>query len=72
MYFFQVVPLSQNSGLLQWCEGTIPLGNYLVNGQDGVRGAHPRYYPKGWTARECREKITVSHFLSMVLYSLPL
>jgi len=58
MRTYKVVPLSQKSGLLQWCDGTIPLGNYLVNGQGGISGAHQRYYPRDLTARECREKLT--------------
>ena len=24
---YKIVPLSQQSGVLEWCEGTIPLGN---------------------------------------------
>lgn len=35
----QVVPMSRQSGVLEWCEGTVPLGDYLVE-------AHCRYRPK--------------------------
>lgn len=52
----KVIPLSQRSGLLEWCEGTQPLGEYLV-GKD--KGAHQRYYPKDWSAMECRRKLVV-------------
>lgn len=51
-----MIPLSQRSGLLEWCEGTQPLGEYLV-GKD--KGAHQRYYPQDWSAMECRRKLLV-------------
>ena len=38
---YKVVPLSQRSGILQWCKGTKPLQSCLI-GEDGV---HPRYFP---------------------------
>ena len=31
----QVVPLSQRSGIVEWCEGTVPLGEYLVHPSTG-------------------------------------
>ncbi|KAG8452945.1 hypothetical protein GDO86_004664 [Hymenochirus boettgeri] len=37
---YKVVPLSQRSGVLEWCTGTVPIGEYLVNAEDG---AHKRY-----------------------------
>ena len=55
----QVVPLSQRSGIVEWCENTVPLGEYLI-GVRGIGGAHTRYHPTDWTAAECRKKITVS------------
>lgn len=54
---YKVIPLSQRSGLLEWCEGTQPLGEYLV-GKD--KGAHQRYYPQDWSAMECRRKLLES------------
>lgn len=33
-----MIPLSRASGLLQWCNGTIPLSEYLVE----EKGAHRR------------------------------
>lgn len=50
---YKVVPLSQKSGLLEWCKGTQPLGEYLI-GKRGMQGAHERYRPKDWKAVECR------------------
>lgn len=39
--YLQVVPMSRQSGVLEWCEGTQPIGSYLV----GNNGAHARYRP---------------------------
>jgi len=51
---YKVVPLSQRSGILEWCENTQPLALYLV-GADNKSGAHKRYYPKDW--HNCRERM---------------
>lgn len=53
--FNQVVPLSQRSGLLEWCEGTVPMGEYLI----GSNGAHQRYRPDDMRALECRKRMQV-------------
>lgn len=54
MYVFQVVPLSQRSGILEWCENTEPLGDYLNN-------AHKHYHPTDWTPSYCRQQMKVCH-----------
>ncbi|XP_071112563.1 serine-protein kinase ATM-like [Haliotis cracherodii] len=51
---YKVVPLSQRSGVLEWCEGTQPLGEYLV----GSKGAHPKYRPHDITALDCRKLLS--------------
>lgn len=51
---YKVVPLTQKSGVLEWCEGTITFGDYLTKDKEG---AHPRYYPEDWTAMDCRRHI---------------
>ncbi|GFO15198.1 serine/threonine-protein kinase atm [Plakobranchus ocellatus] len=50
---YKVIPLSQKSGLLQWCDGTMPLGDYLAGRGD----AHSRYNPHDWKVIDCRKKI---------------
>ena len=45
---YKIVPLSQGSGLISFCEGTISLADYLISSD----GAHHRYYPKP-TSAEC-------------------
>ncbi|XP_043928554.1 serine-protein kinase ATM isoform X2 [Protopterus annectens] len=52
---YKVVPLSQRSGVLEWCSGTIPIGEFLVNQESG---AHRRYRPKDWSSLQCRKKLT--------------
>ncbi|UJR28997.1 hypothetical protein I4U23_010215 [Adineta vaga] len=50
---YKVVPLTQKSGVLEWCEGTITFGDYLTKPD----GAHQRYHPDDWTAMDCRRHI---------------
>ncbi|MBZ3884274.1 Serine-protein kinase ATM [Sciurus carolinensis] len=51
---YKVVPLSQRSGVLEWCTGTVPIGEFLVNNEDG---AHKRYRPKDFSALQCQKKM---------------
>lgn len=52
----QVVPFSQRSGVLEWCSGTLPIGQFLV---DPEHGAHQRFRPQDWTNMSCRKKMMV-------------
>ncbi|TRY71179.1 hypothetical protein TCAL_12356 [Tigriopus californicus] len=47
---YKVVPLSQRSGILEWCENTMPLRDYLSK-------AHTRYYPKDMKLDTIRNEI---------------
>uniref|UniRef100_A0A8C5M9Z2 non-specific serine/threonine protein kinase n=1 Tax=Leptobrachium leishanense TaxID=445787 RepID=A0A8C5M9Z2_9ANUR len=51
---YKVVPLSQRSGVLEWCTGTVPIGEYLINAEDG---AHPRYRPNDYSSLACQRKM---------------
>ncbi|XP_028903598.1 serine-protein kinase ATM isoform X1 [Ornithorhynchus anatinus] len=51
---YKVVPLSQRSGVLEWCTGTVPIGEFLVNSENG---AHKRYRPKDFSALQCQQKM---------------
>nr|XP_058924229.1 serine-protein kinase ATM isoform X1 [Kogia breviceps] len=51
---YKVVPLSQRSGVLEWCTGTVPIGEFLVNNESG---AHKRYRPKDFSAYQCQKKM---------------
>uniref|UniRef100_A0A8C3RPQ8 non-specific serine/threonine protein kinase n=1 Tax=Chelydra serpentina TaxID=8475 RepID=A0A8C3RPQ8_CHESE len=49
---YKVVPLSQRSGVLEWCSGTTPIGEFLVNPEEG---AHTRYRPKDYSSSHCHK-----------------
>ncbi|XP_030331993.1 serine-protein kinase ATM isoform X1 [Strigops habroptila] len=49
---YKVVPLSQRSGVLEWCSGTTPIGEFLVNTEEG---AHKRYRPKDYSSYHCQK-----------------
>ncbi|KAF2973693.1 hypothetical protein EK904_004535 [Melospiza melodia maxima] len=51
---YKVVPLSQRSGVLEWCSGTTPIGEFLVNAEEG---AHKRYRPKDYSSYQCHKII---------------
>ncbi|NP_001081968.1 ATM serine/threonine kinase L homeolog [Xenopus laevis] len=51
---YKVVPLSQRSGVLEWCTGTVPIGEYLVNDKEG---AHKRYRPGDYGSLQCQRKM---------------
>ncbi|XP_073941777.1 serine-protein kinase ATM-like isoform X3 [Choristoneura fumiferana] len=51
---YKVVPMSRQSGVLEWCEGTQPIGSYLI----GSNGAHARYRPKDISCTAARSKFT--------------
>ncbi|XP_054448480.1 serine-protein kinase ATM [Pteronotus mesoamericanus] len=51
---YKVVPLSQRSGVLEWCTGTVPIGEFLVNNENG---AHKRYRPRDISAFQCQKKM---------------
>lgn len=65
--FPQVIPLSQCSGIVEWCEGTIPIGEYLIGtSSNPTIGAHARYRPKDWPGMECRRKFAVSKWAGKI------
>ncbi|MEE6472818.1 hypothetical protein FKM82_009734 [Ascaphus truei] len=51
---YKVVPLSQRSGVLEWCTGTVPIGEFLVNAEEG---AHIRYRPNDYSSLQCQKKM---------------
>ncbi|XP_028274525.1 serine-protein kinase ATM isoform X2 [Parambassis ranga] len=51
---YKVVPFTQRSGVLEWCSGTMPIGEFLV---DPNKGAHKRFRPQDWTNLACRRKM---------------
>ncbi|KAL4708134.1 hypothetical protein ACJJTC_009913 [Scirpophaga incertulas] len=54
---YKVVPMSRQSGILEWCENTTPIGLYLT-GSNKEMGAHARYRPQDISCRAARDKLT--------------
>ncbi|KAK2663729.1 hypothetical protein Ddye_002303 [Dipteronia dyeriana] len=52
---YKVVPFTPSAGVLEWVDGTLPLGEYLI-GSMRNGGAHSRYGIGDW------EKTSVQHF----------
>jgi serine-protein kinase ATM len=55
---YKIVPLSQKSGILEWVDGTITIGDWLV-GNDVKSGAHFRYEPDNWRIDQCKKLLHV-------------
>lgn len=53
---YKVVPLTQRSGILEWCDNTTPIINVLI-GSNNIPGLHKKYYPNDYTANFCKEKL---------------
>ncbi|KAK2442878.1 serine/threonine-protein kinase ATM [Trifolium repens] len=51
---YKVVPFTPSAGVLEWVNGTLPLGEYLL-GSMRNGGAHGRYGVGDWSFFECRE-----------------
>ncbi|KAI3914770.1 hypothetical protein MKW98_002006 [Papaver atlanticum] len=51
---YKVVPFTPSAGVLEWVDGTIPLGEYLL-GSLKNGGAHVRYGVGDWSFLRCRE-----------------
>lgn len=51
---YKVVPFTPSAGVLEWVNGTLPLGEYLI-GSMRNGGAHGRYGIGDWSFLKCRE-----------------
>ncbi|CAM8916047.1 unnamed protein product [Rhodiola kirilowii] len=51
---YKVVPFTPSAGVLEWVDGTLPLGEYLI-GSSRNGGAHVRYGEGDWSFAKCRE-----------------
>ncbi|XP_012534493.1 serine-protein kinase ATM isoform X2 [Monomorium pharaonis] len=54
---YKVVPLTQRSGVLEWCDNTVPIAATLVYTNSDAPGLHKKYYPQDLTAKAAREKL---------------
>ncbi|KYM98451.1 Serine-protein kinase ATM [Cyphomyrmex costatus] len=55
---YKVVPLTQRSGVLEWCDNTVPITVTLIGSSDNP-GMHKKYYPRGLTAEAARDKMRI-------------
>ncbi|XP_011154175.2 serine-protein kinase ATM [Harpegnathos saltator] len=53
---YKVIPLTQRSGVLEWCDNTVPITTTLV-GSINMPGLHKKYYPHDMTAETARNKL---------------
>ncbi|XP_078174265.1 serine/Threonine-kinase ATM-like protein isoform X2 [Carex rostrata] len=54
---YKVVPFTPSAGLVEWVNGTIPLGEYLL-GSTRSGGAHACYGAGNWSFLQCREHMS--------------
>ncbi|CBN77270.1 conserved unknown protein [Ectocarpus siliculosus] len=54
VFTYTIVPLSPDSGVLEWVEDTMPFGSYLTDRGSGRAGARRRCFPKDWLHAKCR------------------
>ncbi|KAK9278063.1 hypothetical protein L1049_027621 [Liquidambar formosana] len=54
---YKVVPFTPSAGVLEWVDGTLPLGEYLI-GSMRNGGAHGCYGDGDWSFPKCREHMT--------------
>lgn len=54
---YKVVPFTPSAGVLEWVDGTVPLGDYLI-GSVKNRGAHGCYGIGDWSFLKCREHMS--------------
>ncbi|KAJ8771786.1 hypothetical protein K2173_026963 [Erythroxylum novogranatense] len=53
---YKVIPFTPSAGVLEWVNGTLPLGEYLI-GSMRNSGAHGRYGVGDWSFLKCRENL---------------
>ncbi|XP_008559414.1 serine-protein kinase ATM [Microplitis demolitor] len=55
---YKIIPLSQRSGVLEWCDNTQPIMAILSGTQNPkIVGMHEKYHPNDWKIMECRNKM---------------
>lgn len=48
--------MAQRSGVIEWCEDTVPLGDWLANERTG---AHQRYRPRDMPPIQAKQRLGV-------------
>ncbi|KAI3684521.1 hypothetical protein L6452_33745 [Arctium lappa] len=57
---YKVVPFTPSAGVLEWVNGTLPLGEYLT-GSTRNGGAHGRYGIGDWSFPKCRQHMATEN-----------
>ncbi|XP_071734165.1 serine/threonine-protein kinase ATM [Rutidosis leptorrhynchoides] len=57
---YKVVPFTPSAGVLEWVNGTLPLGEYLT-GSTRSGGAHGRYGIGDWSFPKCRQHMATEN-----------
>lgn len=52
---YKIVPLSMRSGVLEWVDNSMPIGDYLT-GENGKNGAHEKFRPQDKSPQTCRSE----------------
>ncbi|KAJ6760715.1 SERINE/THREONINE-PROTEIN KINASE ATM [Salix purpurea] len=63
---YKVVPFTPSAGVLEWVNGTFPLGEYLI-GSARNGGAHGRYGVGDWSFLKCREHMSNASTISILI-----
>lgn len=56
---YKVIPLTQRSGVLEWCDNTLPITAILVGSSSDKPGMHKKYYPRDMTVEMARDRMKV-------------
>jgi len=56
---YKILPLTPQTGIMEWVQNAVSLGNYLVDTKS-AQGAHTRYYPNDLSSSECRERLSTA------------
>ncbi|CAH8669535.1 unnamed protein product [Dicrocoelium dendriticum] len=54
IHTYKVIPMAQRTGVIEWCENTVPLGEWLAADRSG---AHQRYRPRDMPPGQARQKL---------------
>ena len=56
---YKIIPLTPQTGVIEWVQNTIPFGAYLCDSKDtpAKLGAHTRYNPNDVSNKECRDRL---------------
>ncbi|CAL8089463.1 unnamed protein product [Calicophoron daubneyi] len=54
MRTYKVIPMARRTGVIEWCEGTVPLGEWLAADRSG---GHQRYRPRDLPPGQAKQRL---------------